>query len=154
MLPGGGTGLGDPPGDQPDHACILGVTDPLGFMPSIGWISRWPLAFIIGYGSFNVIYIVQTFLLPQICHGMITPLVEIREAGRGPLRGALHGAGSWSRTVSNLVLFLGVLSVIACFFFSKAHTGSASSRASASGCSCWRFGATYGNTVMARMLRC
>ncbi len=132
--------------------CILGVMILSRFIPSIGWMSRWPLAFIIGYGTgFNVVYIVQTFLLPQI-YGMITPLIEIVKPGDAPYEGLTWGGVMVLNTVSNLVLFVGVLSVIAYFFFSKAHTGS---YGKFTRFGVWMlmlgFGATYGNTVMARM---
>lgn len=132
--------------------CVLGVMILSRFFPSIGWMSRWPLAFIIGYGTgFNVVYIVQTFLLPQI-YGMITPLIEIVRPADPAFEGLTWGGVMVLNTVSNLVLFVGVLSVIAYFFFSKAHTG-AYGKFTRFGV--WMlmlgFGATYGNTVMARM---
>lgn len=132
--------------------CVLGIMMLARFFPSISWVSRWPLAFIIGYGTgFNVVYIVQTFLLPQI-YGMVMPLVEVVKPTSEPFEGVTVGGVMLLNTVSNVVLFVGVLSVIAYFFFSKPHTG-AYGKFTRFGV--WMlmlgFGATYGNTVMARM---
>lgn len=132
--------------------CILGLMILARFFPSIGWISRWPLAFIIGYGTgFNVMFIIQTFLLPQI-YGMVKPLVEVADPTVATPDVVMIGNVPLMATISNLVLFVGVLAVIAYFFFSKPHTG-VYGKFTKFGV--WMlmlgFGATYGNTVMARM---
>lgn len=118
---------------------ILGLMMFSRFFPKYDWISRWPIAFVMGvYSGLSIPAAVQTQLLPQLSATMlpIWPGVEV------PLFVA----------VSNFLLVVGVLCTLAYFYFSREHTGSFGV-ASKIGIFFLMvaFGASFGNTVMARV---
>ncbi len=131
---------------QPHYfvALLLGLILLMRLVPPIAWMSRWAMAFIIGYtaGSNLTRYLSSDFI-SQVQATMSRPL--------------LTSAGTnWLDTimlnVSNLIVVGGVLCGLIYFFFSKEHTG-AFGRASRVGI--WvlmvAFGASFGYTVMARI---
>ena len=118
---------------------ILGLMMFSRFFPKYDWISRWPIAFVMGvYSGLAIPATVQTQLLPQLNATMlpIWPGVEV------PL---------WT-AVSNFLLVVGVLCTLAYFYFSREHSGSFGV-ASKIGIFFLMvaFGASFGNTVMARV---
>lgn len=149
--------------------CTLGLMMWSRFIPRISWLSRWPMGFAIGFGTgVNIPYYIQQWLLPQI-YGTVVPLTYIwtraaeqkKQIGWGlnpelaakmaeavPPDGMLH----WGLTISRIILFIGVLAALSYFFFSKAHKG-AYGKFTRVGVYFLMisFGATFGNTVMARM---
>lgn len=119
---------------------FLGFLMLLRLVPKIGWISRWPLAFIVGataglwmmnYFASNIMAQVQNTIMPLL----------------GPNFGASPGA-----VIGNLVVVVGTFSGLVYFFFSKAHTGAFGATARVG---IWfimiTFGASFGYTVMSRM---
>ena len=109
------------------------------FFPRYDWLSRWPIAFVMGYGSGLAIpAAIQMQLLPQL-HATLQPVWPTAEVT------------PWI-AVSNLLLFVGVLCTLAYFYFSREHRG-ALGVASRIGIVFLMvaFGAGFGNTVMARV---
>ncbi len=109
---------------------ILGIMMLLRLLPKVGWISRWPLAFIVGVtAGISLITYLQT-----------DALVQIRETLR-PFN-----------TLGNIVIAVGVLTGLTYFFFSKEHKGVFGKTAKVG---IWflmvTFGASFGYTVMARI---
>jgi hypothetical protein len=109
---------------------ILGIMMLLRLFPKVGWISRWPLAFIVGVtAGFWLITYLQS-----------NGLVQIRETLR-PFN-----------TLGNIVIAVGVLTGLTYFFFSKEHKGVFGKTAKVG---IWflmvTFGASFGYTVMARI---
>lgn len=105
------------------------------------WLSRWPIAFVVGFGAGSVIPVtVQASILEQ-AKGTIDPFLP--EAGT--VWAAPDQIGSW-------ILALAVLTTLAYFYFSAPHRGWLG-RSSRLGI--WflmiAFGAGFGNTVMARV---
>jgi hypothetical protein len=118
------------------EAWILAVPAFLGLLmlarsvPKLAWVSRWPIAFTIGIGSgLGLVASVQGYLLPQIS-ATLRPLV----------------------TVNNIVLYVGVISTLIYFYFSREHKGAlgATSRVGIVFIMI-AFGASFGYTVMARI---
>lgn len=118
------------------EAWILLVPALLGLMmlarsvPRIGWISRWPISFTIGIGAgLALVATVQGYLLPQISD-TLRPLV----------------------TVNNAILYVGVITTLFYFYFSREHKGAlgAVSRVGIIFIMT-AFGASFGYTVMARI---
>ncbi|HID94492.1 MAG TPA: hypothetical protein EYP53_00350 [Candidatus Latescibacteria bacterium] len=108
----------------------LGIMMLMRLWPRIGWISRWPLAFIVGtYAGYNLITYLQTNALAQV-KATLTPFTD----------------------VSRVILFVGVLTGLIYFFFSKEHRGIFGKAARVG---IWflmvAFGASFGYTVMARV---
>lgn len=109
--------------------CIL-MFVPTLVNPRIDWISRWPIAFTVGIGSgLGLVATIQGYLLPQVSD-TLRPLV----------------------TVNNIVVFVGVITTLFYFYFSKEHKG-ALGVASRIGIVfiMAAFGASFGYTVMARI---
>lgn len=124
-------------------ALALGLILLMRLIPSIAWMSRWAMAFIIGYtaGS-NLTRFLSSDFITQVQSTMSHALVS--------------SGTNWFDTImvniSNLIIVGGVLCGLVYFFFSKEHTG-VLGRASRVGI--WilmvAFGASFGYTVMARI---
>jgi len=125
---------------------MLWVGAALGFLmlmrlvPKIGWISRWPLAFIVGataglwmmnYLSSNIMVQVRSTIMPLFGLGFEASASEI---------------------FGNVVIAVGTFSGLVYFFFSKEHKGVFGGTARVG---IWTimitFGAMFGYTVMSRM---
>jgi hypothetical protein len=113
------------------------------FIPRWSWMSRWPIAFIVGLGSGAAIPVVFQANILEQAHGTVAPFGPL--APGAPALGVADLIGNW-------VLAAAVLTTLAYFYFSKPHTGNFG-RASRLGV--WflmiAFGAGFGNTVMARV---
>ncbi|HDN67826.1 MAG: hypothetical protein B1H40_02645 [Candidatus Latescibacteria bacterium 4484_181] len=109
---------------------ILGIMMVLRLFPKVGWVSRWPLAFVVGV----------TAGISLITYLQSNALVQIRETLR-PFN-----------TFGNVVIAVGVLTGLTYFFFSKEHKGVFGKTAKVG---IWflmiTFGASFGYTVMARI---
>jgi hypothetical protein len=132
----------DQKGDQPWLwvGAALGLMMLMRLIPKIGWVSRWPLAFIIGAtsGLWIILYL-TTNCISQV------------EATIFPLLGANYDA-TVGAVFSSLVLVIGTVCGVAYFFFSKAHTGAFGVAARMG---IWTimitFGAMFALTIMNRM---
>ena len=125
------------------EAWILVIPTALGFLmltrwfgPKVGWLSRWPIAFTIGLGAgLGITGSIQGILLPQV-QATILPL--------------------WTPDlwviVANILLFVGVISSIIYFYFSRPHKGllGGVSRVGITFIMV-SFGAAFGYTVMSRV---
>lgn len=119
---------------------LLGLFLLLRLIPSISWISRWSLAFYIGWGAGVAI---PTYMANYI-------LVQASSTFN-PLFGNEPGVG-YGIYVNNWLIFIGVLSALVYFFFSVEHKGAIGT---ISKIGIWTlmlaFGASFGSTVMARV---
>ena len=123
---------------------FLGLLMLMRLIPKIGWISRWPLSFIVGatsglwlinYFSSNIMKQVQATIMP--------------------LFSTQYGAGfnaDLGTIIGNLVIVIGTFTGLVYFFFSKEHKGAFGFTAKIG---IWiimiTFGASFGYTVMSRM---
>lgn len=107
------------------------------FFPRGDWLSRWPIAFILGvYPALRITGFAQGDLVAQI-HGSILPLWVPGDPGT---------------TIGNLLLVVGLLCTLVFFFFSKEHKGALGGTARLGVYFLMvSFGASYGYTVMARV---
>jgi hypothetical protein len=142
------------PKDPTAEMALAFVPLALGFMllmrlaPKGGWISVWPLAFIIGTtAGLKLVASIEADLIAQAAATM-KPLVAF-EAGDGG--GAARAFDFWS-TVGGVVGVVGVLSVLSYFFFSVEHRGAIGKSARLG---IWflmvTFGSAFGLTVMGRI---
>jgi hypothetical protein len=132
--------------DNPDYwmygGAILGVLFLSRLFSKIGWISRWPLAFIVGAtaGLYMVIYFV-TNAMNQTASTIMD--IVSRDAS---------GHIMWMDTFGTVVILVGVVTGLVYFFFSKEHKGAFGTAAKVG---TWflmiTFGASFGYTVMSRM---
>ncbi|MBU1701892.1 MAG: hypothetical protein KJ970_10105 [Candidatus Eisenbacteria bacterium] len=118
----------------PLFPCLLGILLFTRLFGKIGWISRIPMAYILGVGSGAAIpLMLQTYVLQQI-HATMRPV------------------GFAGILLTNLLIAITVLCGIAYFFFSTPHKGVFGG---ATRVGIWTlmigFGATFGFTVMGRI---
>jgi hypothetical protein len=122
----------------------LGILMIMRLVPKIGWISRWPLAFIVG--STAGLWLMN-FLASNI---MVQTQATIM-----PLVSTAFGSGfdaGWGAIVSRLVMVVGTFTGLVYFYFSKEHTGAFGSTARVGIFFIMiTFGASFGYTVMSRM---
>jgi hypothetical protein len=109
---------------------VLGILMLLRLFPKIGWLSRWPLAFIVGLTSgYYLVTFLQTNALEQ-ARATIVPL----------------------NSINNIILVIGVITGLLYFFFSTEHKGAIGISARIGRMFLMvAFGASFGYTVMARI---
>ena len=106
------------------------------FTKKYSWLSRWPMALIIGiYAGITIVGYGSGDLILQI-HANLLPL----------------WTDNWLTSVNNILLTVGVITGLIYFFFSKEHKGALGV---GSKIGIWflmiSFGASFGYTVMSRM---
>ncbi len=120
---------------------VLGILMLLRLVPKIGWISRWPLAFIVG----------ATAGLYLITYFASNVMVQLQDTVR-PLFGAAGETVSMYDAIGNIVVAVGTFSGLIYFFFSKEHKGAFGATAKVGIFFLMiTFGASFGYTVMSRM---
>jgi hypothetical protein len=123
---------------------ILGFLMLLRLVPKVGWISRWPLAFIVGATS-------GLWLMNYFASNI---MVQV-QATIMPLFSTQFGSGfdaPWAEIIGGLVVFLGTFTGLVYFFFSKEHKGAFGATARVGIFFIMiTFGASFGYTVMSRM---
>ncbi len=132
---------------------VMGILLLMRLVPRVGWVSRWPLAFIVGtFAGLNFVRYLRSDFINQISSTFVPLVVDWQ--GFGHFFGGLSLAadGQFIAMLGNLVVFVGVMCGLIYFFFSKEHTGwfGAASRVGI-----WvlmvTFGASFGYTVMGRI---
>ncbi len=114
----------------------LGILMLTRLFGKIGWLSRWPLAFVVGAtaGLYMMVYFVSNAMV-QVS-STITPILQ----------------GSASDIIANTIIAIGTFCGLVYFFFSKEHKGAFGGAAKIG---VWflmiTFGASFGYTVMSRM---
>ena len=107
------------------------------FFPKASWISRTPLALVMGTTA-------GIFLLSQL-HGLVLPQIQ-------DTMQTLSGDGGFERTLLSIIVVAGVISTLIYFYYSKEHTGALGVTARVG---IWfimiSFGAHFGYTVMGRV---
>lgn len=116
-------------------AGLLGIMLYARYVPKIDWVSRWALATYVGYFvGINMVQRLQGDVLPQLRNTMV-PLNQFNATG-----------------FNNLIVAVGVLSVLFYFFFSREHTGALGSVSRVGILFLMvSFGAAFGYTVMGRI---
>jgi hypothetical protein len=124
---------------------IVGIILLTRMIPSVSWMSRWSLAFIVGWGAGVTIGPeLNSFLLAQIYSTI--PWTNMQGLTAAP------AAEYIPALINALILFACVLTVLVYFFFSVEHKGVIGGTAKIG---IWvlmiAFGASFGSTVMARI---
>ena len=117
--------------------------------PVGGWISRWPMAFIIGaFCGLRLVAFIHADFLSQI-NGSIIPIWAVSVDPATP--DAPPTFDFW-QSVKNIVLLLGILCCLVYFFFSIEHKGAVGHTARVGIFFLMvTFGAAFGYTVMGRI---
>lgn len=122
-------------------AGILAIMMLCRLIPKIGWISRWPLAFIVGTTS--GVYLTRYLASNALAQINNTLKVFIPFGAEGFL--------SWAN-FNYFVILIGVLTGLTYFYFSKEHKGITGGAARVGIYFLMvTFGASFGYTVMSRM---
>lgn len=132
---------------------VLGLMMIARFIPRYAWLSRWPIAFVVGVTTGASIPVgVQASILEQM-HGTIKPLLYHRPGVLTDNPFGMDYSGLAILTACNaLLLIVGVVCTLSYFYFSHEHKRllGVTSRIGI-----WflmvAFGAGFGNTVMARI---
>ncbi len=132
---------------------ILGTILLLRLVPKMSWISRWPLAFIIGTtAGLNLPRYLQSDFIQQMNNTFIPLLPDWQGFGVFFSSFSFSMESQLVQIATNVVIFVGVLCGLIYFFFSKEHKGAFGA---ASRLGIWilmvTFGASFGYTVMGRI---
>jgi hypothetical protein len=117
-------------------ALILGLMMLTRLFGKIGWLSRWPLAFVVGAtsGLYMITYFVSNAMV-QV-GSTIMPIFQ----------------GSWADIINHTLIAAGTFCGLVYFFFSKEHKGTFGGLARVGTFVLMlTFGASFGYTVMSRM---
>jgi len=122
-------------------AGILGIMMLLRLVPKVGWISRWPLAFVVGTTS--GVYLTR-YLASNAMAQINNSLKDFIVIGQPDFF-------SWTN-FNYLLILLGVTTGLTYFYFSKEHKGITGGAAKIGIYFLMiTFGASFGYTVMSRM---
>jgi len=119
---------------------ILGAMMLTRLFGKIGWIARWPLAFIVGAtAGLKMMVYFTTNAMAQV-HGTVNDMM------------AAFSGGDLYDLIGRLVILIGTVTGLIYFYFSKEHKGLFGGVARVG---TWflmiTFGASFGYTVMSRM---
>ena len=130
-------------------AAILGVLLLSRLIPKLNWISRWPMAMIIGaYAGLNIVGLTKANLVDQL-HASFIPIFS-PDMPFWPLLG--EGGATKPSVFNNCVMVLGLLFAMIYFFFSMGNKGPVQKVGMVGiGVIMVTFGATYGSIVLARV---
>ena len=128
---------------------VLGIMLIMRLVPKCGWLSLWPLAFIVGtMAGLRLVGYIEGDFLSQIKASILPMYVEGSDT-TSTFRSA------WSTfwaSLSNILIVVGVLATLVYFFFSIEHKGVVGGTARVG---IWylmiTFGAAFGFTVMGRI---
>jgi len=132
-------------------ALLLGILMLLRLVPKLGWLSRWPLSFVVGAtaGLYFITYL-QSNALRQL-QATLVPILNFTDmaSGKGPTS-TLNAF--FKQYLGNAVILVGTVSGLFYFYFSKEHKGwfGRSARVGIYFLMI-TFGASFGYTVMSRM---
>jgi hypothetical protein len=117
-------------------------------MPKGGWISLWPLAFIVGTtAGLRMVGYIEGDFLSQVSSSVIPLAVPVEGAS-----GGVDWMASFWASLANVLLIAGILACLTYFFFSVEHKGAVGKVARVG---IWylmiTFGAAFGFTVMGRI---
>lgn len=121
---------------------VMGIMLLMRLSSKGGWISRWPLAFIVGWtAGMNLVRYLESDFVNQVSYSFL-PLIVLADAG----------GMNWYETFCNIVLVTGTLAGLIYFYFSVEHKGLFGK---VSKVGIWvlmiTFGAAFGYTVMGRI---
>ncbi|MCS7243599.1 MAG: hypothetical protein RMJ36_02540 [Candidatus Calescibacterium sp.] len=121
---------------------VLGIMVLLKLVPSIGWVSRIPIAFIVGVTAGITIYSIGIADVIKQISSTIDPFIFLTDGSKI----------DWVRTLSDILILIGVLSSLLYFYFSTEFKGSVNYIVRTGIMFLMiAFGVAFGYTVMARV---
>jgi hypothetical protein len=133
-------------------ALVLGAMLLSRLSSKVGWLGIFPLAYIVGtFAGLKFVEVVNADLVAQVAT-MAQPLIVVQHLPGDPATAAIDWPATVGASLSAILVFVGVLSVLAYFFFSAEHKGALGRTAKVG---IWylmiTFGASFGFTVMGRI---
>lgn len=127
---------------------LLGLVMFTRFIPKFAWVSRWPMAYMVGiYSGMAVIGFTEGDLMRQVEGSMIPPVSAAAVKGFVADPGVLTALN----IAANPIIVFGLICILLYFFFSLEHKRTAGALARVgTGLLMVGFGAGYGYTVMTR----
>jgi len=120
---------------------VLGIMVLLKFIPSVGWVSRIPIAFMVGVTAGVTIYSIGIADVIKQVSSTVESVVNIYD-----------GKINWLATISDIILLIGVFSSLLYFYFSTEFKGVVSNFVRIGILFLMvAFGVAFGYTVMARV---
>ena len=114
---------------------ILGIFMILRLVPKLGWLARWAIAYIVGMAAGLRFY---GYLNSNV-------LIQIKAS-------AIDFSSDWGTIINGLIVFIGTLTGLIYFFFSKEHKGSFGTLSKIGIYFLMiKFGASFGFAVMGRI---
>ncbi len=114
---------------------ILGIFMLLRLVPKVGWLARWAIAYIVGMTAGLRFY---SFLNSDI-------LIQIKAS-------TIDFSSDWGTIINGLIVFIGTMTGLIYFFFSKEHKGSFGTLSKIGIYFLMiKFGASFGFAVMGRI---
>jgi len=128
---------------------VLGLMMFTRFSKRAAWVSRWPLAYMVGiYSGMAVIGFTEGDLMNQVRASLVPPLSGQAMSGFAQSPGVLTAL----ELTTNPIIVFGLICILLYFFFSLEHRGTAGFFARiGTGLLMVGFGAGYGYTVMSRI---
>ncbi len=124
---------------------VLGILMLTRLFGKIGWIARWPMAFIVGATS-------GVYMLTFFVSNAMKQVASTILPGAGTPTAHPVFTGSVPDIIANMTIAIGTFCGLIYFFFSKEHRGAFGGAAKVG---IWflmvTFGASFGYTVMSRM---
>ncbi|MCS6955403.1 MAG: hypothetical protein NZM44_03505, partial [Candidatus Calescibacterium sp.] len=121
---------------------VLGIMVLLKLVPSIGWVSRIPIAFIVGVTAGITIYSIGIADVIKQISSTIDPFIFLTDGSQI----------DWVRTLSDILILVGVLSSLLYFYFSTEFKGGVNYIVRTGIMFLMiAFGVAFGYTVMARV---
>lgn len=132
-------------------AMVLGILILARLVPKYSWLSRWPMALVVGaFAGLNLVGYAQANLVDQI-NGTYVPLAGLAGTGE-PLSFWPAAEPARDSTVNYFVLVVGTVSVLVYFLFSSSKRNRFTYlQMLGMGFIMVTFGATYGSIVLARV---
>ncbi|MFH0794300.1 MAG: hypothetical protein V2A74_09750 [bacterium] len=135
-------------------ALVLGILVLMRLVPKYGWLSRWPMGLVVGaLAGLNLVGYARANIVDQM-HATYIPIAGYIPGTPGmklPLFPHLSAISDPS-VFNNLILIIGVVSVLTYFFFSEQQASQLRKIGQVGiGFVMVTFGATYGSIVLARV---
>jgi len=123
------------------------------FIPSVGWLSRWPIGFMVGaFAGLAIIGNAQGDLISQVQANLLPFVDPVSITGFNNATGIDDKILGFLWMFGNILLIVGLITTLIFFFFSLEHKGSVGATAKVGVYFLMlSFGASFGFTVMSRI---
>jgi hypothetical protein len=132
---------------------VLSVLMLTRFVPNVGWLSRWPIGFMVGaFAGLAIIGNAQGDLISQVQANLLPVLDEAAISAFTNATGVDGKILGFLWMLGNFLLIVGLITTLMFFFFSLEHKGTVGGVAKVGVYFLMlSFGASFGFTVMSRI---